>query len=96
MTTTKTMNRFSARAASLALVVLLFGCSLQDTLLQVDNPNVIDAREIDPERDASLLAGSAVQAEWSASGMSARHDVSQWNAVAEKLRSMDSGAKQLS
>ncbi len=61
MTTTKTMNRFSARAASLALVVLLFGCSLQDTLLQVDNPNVIDAREIDPERDASMLAGSAVQ-----------------------------------
>ena len=46
--------------------------------------------------NAFFVAGSAVQAEWSASGMSAGHDVSQWNAVAEKLRSMDSGAKQLS
>ena len=58
---TTTMSRFRARAASLALVVLLVGCNLQDELLQVENPNVIDAREIDPERDSDLLAGSTVQ-----------------------------------
>ncbi len=56
-----TMNRLWARAGTLAALVLLVGCDLQDDLLQVENPNVIDAREIDPERDADLLAGSTVQ-----------------------------------
>ena len=57
---TTTTNRCSL-ATSLGIAVLLVGCNLQDEILQVNNPNVIDAREIDPERDADLLAGSTVQ-----------------------------------
>ena len=61
----KTMtNRLTTRIAVLTATVLVAattGCDLQDQLLEVENPNVIDAREIDPARDADLLAGSTLQ-----------------------------------
>ncbi len=57
-------DRLTTRGTALMAAVLLAattGCDLQDRILDVENPNVIDAREIDPTRDSELLAGSTMQ-----------------------------------